>query len=172
MPTSLSHAASVKIGRRGMLGWLGAGTAMTLATACGAKPSAAANSAFPLRHTDAEWRKLLTAKQYYILREEGTERPFSSALLNEHRNGTFACAADGNPVFSSHDKFDSGTGWPSFTRHLAGAQITGGSTLFNGGHEVHCSRCGGHLGHVFDDGPAPTGKRFCIDGDALVFRPA
>ena len=157
--------------RRRLLGWLGAGTAMTVASACGAK-STAATRTWPVHHTEAEWRKLLTPKQFYILRQEGTERPFSNALLNEHRKGTFLCAADGNPVFASADKFDSGTGWPSFTRKLAGVELTGGSQLFNGGFEVHCNRCGGHLGHMFDDGPPPTGKRFCIDGDALTFKPA
>jgi peptide-methionine (R)-S-oxide reductase len=159
--------------RRNFLAFLSATAAMAAATACGAPVAAARKGTFPVQHTEAEWRKLLTPAQYYILREEGTERPFSSALLNEHRAGTFTCAADGNALFSSKTKFDSGTGWPSFWAPLKGGVATSVDTSFGSTRtEVHCTRCGGHLGHVFDDGPQPTGKRYCMDGDALKFVPA
>lgn len=157
--------------RRRLLAWIGAGAALPLVAACG---SGKANArAFPVRYSEAEWRRRLKAEQYDVLRRHGTERAFSSPLDREKRKGTFACAADGNPLFSSADKFDSGTGWPSFTRPLPGA--IGTSTDYRLGYartEVHCARCGGHLGHVFDDGPRPTGKRYCMNGDAMRFRPA
>jgi peptide-methionine (R)-S-oxide reductase len=128
---------------------------------------------FAVSHTDAEWRKLLTPAQYNILREGGTERPFSSPLLNEHRNGVFACAGCDLDLFSSKTKFDSGTGWPSFWAPLKGAVATSRDVSYGMIRtEVHCSRCGGHLGHVFDDGPQPTGLRYCMDGLALTFKPA
>ncbi len=158
------------IPRRRFLGWLGASAALPVLAACG---SGAAAKAYPVHYTDAEWRKRLTPKQFRILRQKGTEVPDSSPLVAEHRRGTFVCAADGNPLFASETKFESGTGWPSFFRPLPGAIAT--STDWETGFprtEVHCSRCGGHLGHVFDDGPKPTGKRYCMNGDALVFRPA
>lgn len=155
--------------RRRMLGWLGAAVSLPALAACG---KAEARD-YPVRFTDAEWRKRLTAKQYYILRRKGTEVPGSSALLHEKRKGTFACAADGNPLFLSDTKYDSGTGWPSFWKAIPGAVAT--SVDYETGYprtEIHCARCGGHLGHVFDDGPRPTGKRFCMNGDALLFKPA
>jgi peptide-methionine (R)-S-oxide reductase len=157
--------------RRRILAWLGATAAIPVIAACGS--GAAEAKAYPVSHSDAEWRKLLTAAQYRILRQEGTERPFTSPLDREHRSGTFVCAADGNPLFASATKFDSGTGWPSFFRPLPGG--VGSSTDFKLGYprtEVHCARCGGHLGHVFNDGPRPTGKRYCMNGDAMLFRPA
>ena len=156
--------------RRSILRLFAAGNASAVLAACGS--SAADAKAYPVRFTDAEWKKRLTPKQYYILRQKGTEKPFSSPLLNEHRKGTFVCAADGNPLYSSATKFDSGTGWPSFWQPLPGAIQT--SADWAAGYprtEVHCTRCGGHLGHVFDDGPKPTGKRYCMDGDAMLFKP-
>ena len=156
--------------RRSFLRLLGAGTASVVLAACGSGRADA--KGYPITFSDAEWKRRLTPKQYHILREEGTERPFTSALLNEHRKGTFVCAADGNPLYSSATKFDSGTGWPSFWQPLPRA--VGTRTDWSAGAprtEVHCTRCGGHLGHVFDDGPKPTGKRYCMDGDAMLFKP-
>ncbi len=128
---------------------------------------------YEVMHTDAEWRKLLTPAQYNILRQAGTEPPFSSPLLNEHRKGTFNCAGCALPLFSSATKFDSGTGWPSFWQPLPNAVLTSDDdSLGMDRTEVHCRRCGGHLGHVFPDGPPPTGLRYCMDGLALTFTPA
>jgi peptide-methionine (R)-S-oxide reductase len=158
------------IDRRRFLGWLSSSAALPAIAAC--TGSAAEAKAFPVTHSEAEWRRLLTAGQFHILRQKGTERPGSSPLNREHRRGTFVCAADGHPLFASATKYDSGTGWPSFWRPLPGA--IGTSTDWEVGYprtEVHCARCGGHLGHVFDDGPRPTGKRYCMNGDALLFRP-
>lgn len=158
------------IERRRFLGWLGASAALPVVAACTGSPAEA--KGFPITHSEAEWRRLLTAEQFHILRQKGTERPGSSPLNREHRKGTFVCAADGHPLFASATKFDSGTGWPSFWRPLPGA--VGTSTDWEVGYprtEVHCARCGGHLGHVFDDGPRPTGKRYCMNGDAMLFRP-
>jgi peptide-methionine (R)-S-oxide reductase len=132
-----------------------------------------ASQPFEVTHTDDEWRKLLTPAQYAVLREEDTEPPFSSPLLHESRSGTFACAGCALDLFSSSTKFDSGTGWPSFWVPLASAVGTTEDTALGMLREaVHCSRCGGHLGHVFDDGPKPTGLRYCINGLALTFRAA
>ncbi|KPF99808.1 methionine sulfoxide reductase [Rhodopseudomonas sp. AAP120] len=128
---------------------------------------------FEIEKTPEEWRAQLTPMQYHILREEGTERPFSSPLLKEHRKGTFACAGCDLPLFASDTKYDSGTGWPSFWQPLPNAVgERKDSTLGMIRTEVHCRRCGGHLGHVFDDGPKPTGLRYCMDGYALTFKPA
>jgi peptide-methionine (R)-S-oxide reductase len=138
------------------------------------KPSPARSAGkFEIEKSDAEWRARLTPQQYEILRNQGTERPWSSALLKEHRKGVFACAGCDLPLFSSETKFESGTGWPSFYRPLENA--VGTTEDRSDGMlrtEVHCRRCGGHLGHVFDDGPKPTGLRYCMDGLALVFHPA
>jgi peptide-methionine (R)-S-oxide reductase len=159
------------LSRRSILGLLGAGAAMPLASACAAKPARAAS--FPVQHSDAEWRRLLSGKQYAVLRQSSTESPGSSPLLREHRKGTFVCAADRNPLFASDTKFESGTGWPSFWKPLPGAVGTSNDGTFGMTRtEVHCARCGGHLGHVFDDGPPPTGKRYCMNGDAMLFQPA
>ncbi len=127
---------------------------------------------YPVTHTAAEWRHLLTPLQFEILREAGTETPWSSPLLNEHRQGRFACAGCATPAFDSRSKFESGTGWPSFTAALPHAvQELGDDSLGMERTEVRCATCGGHLGHVFDDGPQPTGLRYCMNGAALTFRP-
>ena len=157
------------LARRRFIGWLGASAAIPVLAACGSGSAAA--KAYPVAFTEAEWRRRLTAKQFAVLRQSSTEVPGSSPLLGEHRRGTFTCAADGNPLFASATKFDSHTGWPSFWRPLPGAVVT--KTDWEVGYprtEVHCARCGGHLGHVFNDGPAPTGKRYCMNGDAMLFR--
>ncbi len=123
--------------------------------------------------TDEEWRKMLTADQYAVLRQEGTERPFTSPLLHEERRGIFACAGCGLDLFSSTTKFDSGTGWPSFWAPLDNAVVTKEDHSFGTIRTaVMCRRCEGHLGHVFDDGPRPTGLRYCMNGLALAFKPA
>jgi peptide-methionine (R)-S-oxide reductase len=128
---------------------------------------------FEVEKTDAEWRKQLSPQAYHVLREHGTERAGTSPLVDEHRKGTFHCAGCGLALFSSDTKFESGTGWPSFYRPLEGAVgTTADKSFFMVRTEVHCSRCGGHLGHVFPDGPRPTGLRYCINGVALTFSPA
>ena len=127
---------------------------------------------FEVTRPDAEWRKLLTPDQYAVLRQSATERPFTSALLHEKRRGNFACAGCDLDLFSSTTKFDSRTGWPSFWAPLEKAIGTADDTSFGMTRtSVHCSRCGGHLGHVFKDGPKPTGLRYCINGVALTFKP-
>ena len=129
---------------------------------------------FPVIKTDAEWKKELNEKQYYVLREAGTERPFSSALNKNYSKGTYHCAACNIPLFKSEHKFDSGTGWPSFDREIEGNVAYGSdSKLGYSRDEEHCANCGGHLGHVFNDGPRETtGKRHCINGVSLKFVPA
>ena len=132
-----------------------------------------ATARFEVAHAPSEWRRLLGPERYHILREAGTERAFTSPLDREHRRGTFFCAGCALPLFSSTAKFDSGTGWPSFFRALPNAVVTRvDHSLFMDRTEVLCRRCGGHLGHVFEDGPKPTGLRYCMNGLALRFRPA
>jgi peptide-methionine (R)-S-oxide reductase len=127
---------------------------------------------FPVTLSDAQWRQRLSPAAYQVLRRHGTERPFTSPLLKEGRAGTFTCAGCGHPLYSSRTKYDSGTGWPSFWQALPGALGTSRDTSFGMVRtECHCARCGGHLGHIFDDGPPPTGERHCINGVALAFVP-
>ena len=122
--------------------------------------------------TDAEWRKVLTPEQYDVLRKHGTERAGTSPLNNEHREGIFECAGCDLPLYSSKTKFDSGTGWPSFYQPLPNAiETSTDKSWFTTRTEVHCRRCGGHLGHVFEDGPPPTGLRYCMNGVAMKFVP-
>lgn len=154
-----------------MLGFLAAGAAVPLFTACGARKAEA--KAYPFRLSEAEWQKRLTPAQYRVLRQEGTERAFTSPLDKEKRKGTFHCAGCAHPLFASRTKFDSRTGWPSFWQPLKGAVGTSTDRLLGYARtEVHCANCGGHLGHVFDDGPPPTGLRYCMNGVAMRFVPA
>lgn len=155
------------------------GSAAVLLVAGGLLPrrmlvSGPANAeSFEVTKTDAEWRGILSDAQFAVLRQEDTERPFTSPLLDEHRKGLFHCAGCDLAAYSSETKFDSGTGWPSFWQAESNAVGTRTDTsLLMSRTEVHCRRCGGHFGHVFDDGPPPTGKRHCINGLALAFRPA
>lgn len=140
--------------------------------AFGGRANAEAGSGFEITRTEEEWRQLLTPAQFDVLREHGTERPGTSPLLEEKRKGTYNCAGCDLPLYSSETKYDSGTGWPSFWAAIDGAVGTQeDNTFFMTRTEVHCRRCGGHLGHIFDDGPQPTGMRHCINGVALAFRP-
>lgn len=174
MPSDASLGAMAT--RRNILlgaafGALAGAGALTAVTASGS-PSVPAQP-FAVHHTDQEWRQLLSPAAYEVLREEGTERPFSSPLNDEHRSGTFTCAGCRQDLFSSTTKFDSGTGWPSFYKPLDNATLgRPDHSMGMSRTEILCSRCGGHLGHVFDDGPPPTGLRFCMNGVAMGFRPA
>jgi len=144
-------------GAIGLFGWNGFG-------------AAAPKGDFPVKLSDAQWRQRLSPAAYRVLRQEGTEAPYSSPLNGEHRAGTFLCAGCAAPLFSSRTKFDSGTGWPSFWQPLKGAVgTTTDRTLGMSRTEVHCARCGGHQGHVFEDGPKPTGLRYCMNGVSLRF---
>ena len=133
----------------------------------------AGETAFPVSKSEAEWRAELTPEQFRVLRQHGTERAGTSPLNAEKRRGTFVCAGCGNPLFDSDTKYESGTGWPSFWKPREGAVGTSEDrSFFMTRTEVHCARCGGHLGHVFPDGPPPTGLRYCMNGVAMRFEPA
>jgi peptide-methionine (R)-S-oxide reductase len=136
--------------------------------AFGGEGSGPVPGTFEVTHTDEEWHQILSDDAFYVMRMQGTEPPWTSALLEEHRAGTFNCAGCDLPLYDSATKFDSGTGWPSFYQPLDNAVATMND---DGRDEIHCRRCGGHLGHVFPDGPPPTGLRYCMDGVALKFEP-
>lgn len=147
--------------------------AALLAAASGSQAGASGAKTFEIAKTDEEWRKLLTKEQYYVLRKHGTERAFTSPLDKVYEAGTYHCAGCALPLFASSTKFNSGTGWPSFWKPLDDAiGTTEDRSFFTVRTEVHCRRCGGHLGHVFDDGPAPTRLRYCMNGVAMTFTPA
>ena len=157
------------LGRRWFLGFLGCTAAVGAALAQGRAPA----RLFPVQYSPAEWRRRLGPQRFHVLRQAGTERAFTSSLLKEKRKGVYVCAGCQLPLFSAAAKYDSGTGWPSFTRALPNAvAYRRDRTLGIIRTEELCRRCGGHLGHVFDDGPPPTGKRHCINGLSLLFRPA
>ena len=156
----------IRMNRRTFL-FSGAAAACTL----GVSGPAQAQRAFPFRLSDAQWRRRLSPAAYAVLRKHNTERPGSSPLDREKRRGTFHCAGCNHRLFASATKFDSGTGWPSFWRPLPGAIGTmADRSLGEARTEVHCANCGGHLGHVFNDGPKPTGLRYCMNGVAMTFR--
>ncbi|MEO8128915.1 MAG: peptide-methionine (R)-S-oxide reductase MsrB [Bryobacteraceae bacterium] len=152
------------------------GTAGTLASCVGGADSAPvgakAGETFEVTKSEAQWRKVLTPTQFRILRESDTERQGASPLNDEHREGVYHCAGCGLPLYSASAKFESGTGWPSFTQPIPAAIRTSVDRgLLGTRTEVHCRRCGGHLGHVFEDGPPPTGRRYCMNGGAMIFKP-
>ena len=156
---SLAAATLAALGQRNVLG------------ATGTQPQGTPEM-FEVTHPDDQWRRILSANQYAVLRQAATERPYTSPLNDEHRSGVFACAGCQLDLFSSRTKFDSHTGWPSFWAPLDHAVATREDLSFGESRtEVHCRRCGGHLGHVFDDGPKPTGLRYCMNGVALRFTP-
>jgi peptide-methionine (R)-S-oxide reductase len=159
--------------KRSFLGSAAAALGAFVVGGCARGTADAPAETFEVTKSEEEWRRLLTPEQYAVLREEHTERAGSSPLNGEHRRGTYACAGCALPVYASEAKFESGTGWPSFTAPIEGAVRTKPDPgLFGTRTEVHCRRCGGHLGHVFDDGPPPTGLRYCMNGVALEFIPA
>ena len=164
----------MKVNRRTLLGSLVVGAAalpfVGIRLFGGTSTSSAARPRGEINLTDAEWRRRLSPQAYKVLRQSGTELPFSSPLNEEHRRGTFSCAGCDLPLYASHTKYDSGTGWPSFLDHLPnGVRLSTDYELGYPRTEVRCRRCAGHLGHVFDDGPRPTGKRYCMNGVAMKF---
>ena len=157
--------------RRTFMHILGASAGFAAIAACSSEPAQARD--YPVSRSEAGWRKKLTQQQFAVLRQEATERPYTSPLLKEKRKGVFACQGCDNKLYSSDTKFDSGTGWPSFWQALPKAVGTKTDRkLLYERTEVHCADCGGHLGHIFNDGPKPTGKRHCINGVAMKFLPA
>ena len=168
----MARSWTVDATKRGWLINAGAATVAAILGGLSRVAFAADPAKFEVSYTDEEWRKRLTPNEYAILRKEGTERPFSSPLNDEHRNGLFSCAGCALPLFSSKTKFDSGTGWPSFWQPLPNAVgEQRDESLGMVRVAVHCRRCGGHLGHVFNDGPKPTGLRYCMNGYAMHFSP-
>jgi peptide-methionine (R)-S-oxide reductase len=164
--------ADYKIDRRTLLGG-GAAAIAAFALLRSPRVSAGSPLTFKVSHSPEEWKRLLGPERFAVLREASTEHPFTSPLLKEHRRGTFVCAGCALPLFSSTTKFESGTGWPSFWQALPHAVVTRSDrSLLMERTEVLCARCGGHLGHVFDDGPRPTGLRYCMNGLAMKFSPA
>ena len=147
-------------------------TTMAVAVGLGGCGAKAASGSFEVTHTDAEWRRLLPPDSYEVLRHARTERAGTSPLDHNYRKGSYFCRGCDLPLFSSTTKFDSGTGWPSFWQSLPNATAKGQDGGVFAGTEIHCRRCGGHLGHVFNDGPRPTGLRYCMNGVALTFRAA
>lgn len=131
-----------------------------------------AHDPFVVQRSEAEWKKMLPAEAFYVLREEGTERAFSGRYDKNKKDGVYYCAGCGNPIFDSKHKYDSGTGWPSFYKPISSERVgtQQDNTLFTARTEVHCARCGGHLGHIFDDGPKPTGLRYCLNSVSLNFK--
>ena len=174
----MTDLSNRKLNRRALLGATGVVGALAVVGAtwrmkANATSAPAAGGKFEVEKSDAEWKRILTPDQYAVLRQEGTETPYSSPLVDEHRKGSFACAGCDLTLFSSANKFDSGTGWPSFWQALPNAVIeTKDTSHFMERTAVSCHRCGGHLGHVFNDGPKPTGLRYCMNGVALKFKAA
>ena len=162
----------MRMSKRTFLGGAGAAVVAAIGAAFAGRSTEASAETFEVNLTPDQWRRRLSPDQFRTLRQQVTERAWSSPLNNEHRIGIFRCAGCDLPVYRSQDKFDSGTGWPSFTRPIPGAVRTreDRSLIFTR-TEAHCRRCGGHLGHVFDDGPPPTGQRWCMNGVALKVAP-
>lgn len=170
---NISRRQFFKRGARGAALVLGAVALPTLASRYVLATDKKNEEVFAVNFTPAEWKKRLTPEQYAVLRDHGTERPNTSPLLHEKRPGTFVCAACRQPLYDASTKFESDTGWPSFYQPLPGGVATKeDNSWFMTRTEVHCKRCGGHLGHVFDDGPQPTGQRYCMNGVAMLFEPA